>query len=107
MLLFFGFWFGLAWLGLVCCRILLVVDPGADSILMEVRKAVNDSHDDVYEFELKALEALLSVSSKRLVSQRDFFGGGNRTDPKRIKTTKKNRESCTAQVTLVLTLRLY
>ncbi|CAM9255219.1 unnamed protein product [Pylaiella littoralis] len=47
-------------------RILLVVDPGADSILMEVRKAVNESHDDVYEFELKALEALLSVSSKRL-----------------------------------------
>ncbi|CAN0260666.1 unnamed protein product, partial [Ectocarpus sp. 8 AP-2014] len=47
-------------------RILLVVDPGADSILMEVRKAVSQSHDDVYEFELKAVEALLSVSSKRL-----------------------------------------
>lgn len=49
------------------CRILLVVDPGADSILMEVRKAVSECHDDVYEFELKAVEALLSVSSKRLV----------------------------------------
>ncbi|CAM9877879.1 unnamed protein product [Ectocarpus sp. 13 AM-2016] len=47
-------------------RILLVVDPGADSILMEVRKALSQSHDDVYEFELKAVEALLSVSSKRL-----------------------------------------
>ncbi|CAM9260732.1 unnamed protein product [Laminaria digitata] len=47
-------------------RILLVVDPGADSILMEVRKAVSESTDDVYEFELKAVEALLSVSSKRL-----------------------------------------
>ncbi|CAM9510961.1 unnamed protein product [Ectocarpus fasciculatus] len=46
--------------------ILLVVDPGADSILMEVRKALSQSHDDVYEFELKAVEALLSVSSKRL-----------------------------------------
>lgn len=48
-------------------RLLLVVDPGADSILMEVRKAVSESGDDVYEFELKVLEALLSVSSKRLV----------------------------------------
>eukprot|EP00752_Nemacystus_decipiens_P002877 g2677.t1 len=47
-------------------RILLVVDPGADSILFEVQKAVTESHDDVYEFELKAVEALLSVSSKRL-----------------------------------------
>ncbi|CAN0300402.1 unnamed protein product [Ectocarpus sp. 12 AP-2014] len=50
-------------------RILLVVDPGADSILMEVRKALSQSHDDVYEFELKAVEALLSVSSKRLVTR--------------------------------------
>lgn len=48
-------------------RLLLVVDPGADSILMEVRKAVQESTDDVYEFELRAVEALLSVSSKRLV----------------------------------------
>ncbi|CAM9202332.1 unnamed protein product [Scytosiphon promiscuus] len=47
-------------------RLLLVVDPGADSILLEVRKALSESHDDVYEFELKAVEALLSVSSKRL-----------------------------------------
>lgn len=51
----------------VSCRLLLVVDPGADSILMDVRKAVSESTDDVYEFELKAVEALLSVSSKRLV----------------------------------------
>lgn len=51
-------------------RILLVVDPGADSILMEVRKAVSENTDDVYEFELKAVEALLSVSSKRLVRGR-------------------------------------
>lgn len=49
------------------CRLLLVVDPGADSILLDVRKALSESHDDVYEFELKAVEALLSVSSKRLV----------------------------------------
>ncbi|CAN0090517.1 unnamed protein product, partial [Hapterophycus canaliculatus] len=47
-------------------RLLLVVDPGADSILLEVRRALSQSHDDVYEFELKAVEALLSVSSKRL-----------------------------------------
>lgn len=48
-----------------------MVDPGADSILMEVRKALSHSHDDVYEFELKAVEALLSVSSKRLVRKKN------------------------------------
>lgn len=60
------------------CRILLVVDPGADSILLEVRKAVSESHDDVYEFELKAVEALLSVSSKRLVSNERECNGRRR-----------------------------
>lgn len=54
-------------------RLLLVVDPGADSILMEVRKAVQESNDDVYEFELRAVEALLSVSSKRLVGCHVFY----------------------------------
>ncbi|CAM9705295.1 unnamed protein product [Discosporangium mesarthrocarpum] len=47
-------------------RLILVVDTGADSILMEVRKGIAESVEDIYEFELKALEALLSVSSKRL-----------------------------------------
>ena len=44
-----------------------MVDPGADSILLEVRKALSGSGDGVYEFELKALESLLSISSKCLV----------------------------------------
>lgn len=71
-----------------------MVDPGADSILMEVRKAVNESHDDVYEFELKALEALLSVSSKRLVRKNEHLAA-EQNDPNRNKRFK-NRESCTA-----------
>lgn len=48
-------------------RLLLVVDTGADGILLEVRRAVAESTEDIEQFELKAVEALLSVSSKRLV----------------------------------------
>ncbi|CAM9806502.1 unnamed protein product [Choristocarpus tenellus] len=47
-------------------RLVLVVGDGADSILQDVRKAVLESVEDVDEFELKALEALLAVSSRRL-----------------------------------------
>lgn len=52
-----------------------MVDTGADSILMDVSKAISESTEDVYEFELKAVEALLSVSSKRLVNKHEHNGG--------------------------------
>lgn len=58
------------YISIYTARLLLVVDTGADSILMDVRKAISESAEDVYEFELKAVEALLSVSSVRLVSDR-------------------------------------
>jgi hypothetical protein len=53
--------------GIVMCdRVILLVDPGADSILQRVERELTAMSDMLPEFELRAYEALLSLSTSDL-----------------------------------------